>query len=100
MPSPRLRQYPNVRHNCMDTPKLITELTNDIWDISNYRPTKDDIDSFEARFLQFDIKEFIIHNFLNHHGTKLRPLLLSTFKFWSHLTLADWKQIFKRLDKS
>ena len=96
----RTRKASNVRHNCMDTPKFIKELTQDIWDSIVFKPTKNDIESFENRLLQIDIKEFIIYNFINHSGTSLKDLLLSIFKFWNHLTVTDWKQIFNSLDKN
>lgn len=81
----------------MDASQNIKNLSIKIWESSIHRPTRIETEPFDKELQQIDIKEFIIHNFLNHHGTSLRELLLSTFKFWQGLTLQEWKYIFDKL---
>ena len=81
----------------MDTSHNLKDLSNKIWESCVHRPTRIETEPFDKELQQIDIKEFIIYNFLNHQGTSLRELLLSTFKFWQDLTLQEWKQIFERL---
>ena len=89
--------YLKLSGNCMETPHNIKDLSSRIWENCINRPTRVETEPYDKELGDVDIKEFIIYNFLYHHGTALRELLLSTFKFWQDLTLKEWKQIFDRL---
>jgi hypothetical protein len=81
----------------MKTARDIKDLSSKIWKNCVHRPTRIKLEPFDKELEKIDIKEFIIYNFLYHHGTSLTELLLSTFQFWHDLTLQEWKQIFDRL---
>ncbi len=84
-------------HNCMGTLQNIKEISLNIWESCENRPTRLETEPFDDQLNQVDIKEFIVYNFLNHHGTALRELLLSIFTLWKDLNLEDWTEIFTRL---
>ena len=81
----------------MDTSHDIKDLSSKIWNNCINRPTRIETEPFDKELEKINIQEFIIYNFLNHHGTSLKELLLSTFKFWQDLTFQEWKQIFDKL---
>ncbi|HYV94351.1 MAG TPA: hypothetical protein VE978_21440 [Chitinophagales bacterium] len=81
----------------MDRPENIKELSANIWKNCRHRPTRTETQPFDEQLKRVDIKDFIVYNFLNHHGTALRELLLSTFQFWKDLNYQGWNYIFDKL---
>lgn len=81
----------------MNNPEIIEKLSINIWKNCEHRPTRMETQPFDDQLKKVNIKDFIVHNFINHSGTSLRELLLSTFQFWKNLTYKDWNDIFDKL---